>query len=55
MSKMSEVYRLYLEEKRYERDLKEDTFLDRIAYTKGFTQQPTPKGTNNQEHGTRNK
>ncbi len=44
---MSEVYRLYLEEKRYEKDLKEDTHLQRVAYSKGYTQSINPpKGTN---------
>lgn len=62
MSKMSEVYRLYLEEKRYESDLNEDTFLGRVAYSKGYTDQSNERGrqaltcqAKQQDNGTRNK
>lgn len=44
MSRMSEVYRLYLEEKRYVRSLTEDSWLERVAYSKGY-QKPADKAT----------
>lgn len=45
MGKMSEVYRLYLEEKRYEKDLNEDTWLQRVAYSKNMDKKKPIKPT----------
>ena len=55
MSKMGEVFARYMEEKRYEQDLKADTYLQRVAYSKGYTQQPADKATTKKDDGKRNK
>lgn len=41
MSKMSEVYMRYLEERKYDKNLTEESHLAKVAYSKGY--QPKPK------------
>lgn len=53
MSKMSEVYMRFLEERRYEKSLTEETYLSRIAYSKGYNK--PAKATKPENNGSRNK
>jgi hypothetical protein len=44
MSRMSEVYMRFLEERRYDKSLTEESHLSKVAYSKGYQpRQPTPK------------
>lgn len=41
MSKMSEVHRLYVEERKYDRSITEEEWLARVAYSKGYQKPKT--------------